>query len=119
LNVHDRTKQFFDHWRGTKWRRLFVAVGLLLLVLQYGQAARAQQRNENPTNPPSNLALQNLKQVAGSAPEIKAILSKDPELLVELKRWVAKDATDHGQIIGESELFIARHSILVKWRYDK
>jgi protein involved in polysaccharide export with SLBB domain len=72
--------------------------------LQYGQAARAQQRNENPTHPPSNLALQNLKQVAGSAPEIKAILSKDPGLLVELKRWVAKDATDHGQIIGESEL---------------
>jgi hypothetical protein len=78
--------------------------------LQYGQAARAQQRNENPTNPPSNLALQNLKQVAGSAPEIRAILSKDPGLLVELKRWVAKDATDHGQIIGESELFIARRS---------
>src|ERR1700730_11041902 len=68
------------------------------------RSARAQQRNDNTPNPSSNLALQNLKQVAGSAPEIKAVLTKDPGLLVELKRWVAKDATDHGQIIGETEL---------------
>src|ERR1700730_10744020 len=68
------------------------------------RSARAQQRNDNTPNPSSNLALQNLKQVAGSAPEIKAVLTKDPGLLVELKRWVAKDATDHGQIVGESEL---------------
>ena len=34
----------------------------------------------------------------------KSILLKDSGLMVELKRWVAKDATDHGQIIGETDL---------------
>jgi len=87
-----------------KRRGPLVVIAVLLVVMPYGRTARAQQRSDNPTNPPSNLALQNLKQVAGSAPEIKAILTKDPGLLVELKRWVAKDATEHGQIIGESEL---------------
>src|SRR5258708_39206769 len=72
--------------------------------MTYAHAAQVQQRNDNAPNAPSNLALQNLKQVAGSAPEIKAILTKDPGLMVELKRWVAKNATEHGQIIGESEL---------------
>src|SRR5258708_20406992 len=72
--------------------------------MTYAHAAQVQQRNDNAPNAPSNLALQNLKQVAGSAPEIKAILTKDPGLMVELKRWVAKDATEHGQVVGESEL---------------
>jgi len=37
---------------------------------------RAQQRNTNTTNA-SDLALQNLSQVAASAAEIKAVLVKD------------------------------------------
>src|ERR1700683_2529474 len=32
------------------------------------------------------------------------VLPEDAGLMVELKRWVAKDATDHGQIIGEADL---------------
>jgi protein involved in polysaccharide export with SLBB domain len=42
--------------------------------------------------------------VAASATEIKAVLLKDAGLMVELKRLVAKDATDHGQLISESDL---------------
>ena len=42
--------------------------------------------------------------VAASAADIKTVLVKDTGLMVELKRWVAKDATDHGQIIDESDL---------------
>ena len=42
--------------------------------------------------------------VGASAAEIKTVLVKDPGLMVELKRWVAKDATDHGQIIAETDL---------------
>jgi protein involved in polysaccharide export with SLBB domain len=42
--------------------------------------------------------------VAASAADIKAVLLKDTGLLVELKRWVAKDATGHGQIISDGDL---------------
>jgi hypothetical protein len=43
--------------------------------------------------------------VAASAAQIvEELLRKDPGLLVELKRWVAKEATDRGQILDDSEL---------------
>jgi polysaccharide biosynthesis/export protein len=99
--VRLRTDQSLDR-QLTNVLGLFVAIALLLAAIPY--SARAQQRNDNATSTPSNLALQNLKQVAASASEIKAVLTKDPGLMVELKRWVAKDATEHGQIVGESEL---------------
>ena len=98
-----RTKQFFDHRRAAKRRGLFVAVGTVLLVVHCANAARAQQQHANATST-SDLALQNLTRVAASAAEIKTVLIKDPGIMVELKRWVAKDATEHGQVVGESEL---------------
>jgi protein involved in polysaccharide export with SLBB domain len=52
----------------------------------------------------SDLAGQNQSRVAASASEIKPLLLKDSGLMVELKRWVAKDATDHGQIITDADL---------------
>jgi polysaccharide biosynthesis/export protein len=52
----------------------------------------------------SPLARDNMALVGASAAEVKAVLLKDAGLLVELKRWVAKDATDHGQIITETDL---------------
>ncbi|MGD1081707.1 MAG: SLBB domain-containing protein [Candidatus Sulfotelmatobacter sp.] len=42
--------------------------------------------------------------VAATVGQIVAILHKDPGLMVELKRWIAKDATDHGQLISDSDL---------------
>ena len=36
--------------------------------------------------------------------QLKTVLVKDAGLMVELKRWVAKDATDHGQIVSDSDL---------------
>ena len=101
--MRHRTNQSFDRKRTTN-RTLNVAAGLLLVIMPCTHMAGAQQRDNNTTNPASNLALQNLRQVAGSAPEIKAVLTRDPGLMVELKRWVAKDATEHGQIVGETEL---------------
>ena len=99
-----RNNKFFDRRRIMKNTRVAVIVAALFLVTPYARLALAQQGNDNATNPSSNLALQNLKQVAGSASEIKAALTRDPGLMVELKRWVAKNATEHGQIVGESEL---------------
>jgi protein involved in polysaccharide export with SLBB domain len=42
--------------------------------------------------------------VAASVGQLVAVLHKDPGLMVELKRWIAKDATDHGQLISDSDL---------------
>jgi protein involved in polysaccharide export with SLBB domain len=52
----------------------------------------------------SDLERANLSRVAASAGEIKPLLIKDTGLMVELKRWVAKDATDQGQILTEADL---------------
>jgi len=54
--------------------------------------------------PTSELGRENLSRVAASASDIKTILVKDTGLMVELKRWVAKDATSQGQIISEADL---------------
>jgi polysaccharide export outer membrane protein len=98
-----KINQFLTQSEIAAKRCLFVAIGLLLSILWFTPNALTQQRNDSPPRP-SDLALQNLSRVAASAVEIKAVLIKDAGLLVELKRWVAKDATDHGQIVGESEL---------------
>ena len=52
----------------------------------------------------SELAKDNSNHVAANASEIRAVLAKDSGLLVELKRWVAKEATDDGQIVDDSSL---------------
>jgi polysaccharide export outer membrane protein len=62
------------------------------------------QIQDSRSAPSSPLARDNMALVGASAAEIKTVLVKDPGLMVELKRWVAKDATDHGQIIAETDL---------------
>lgn len=74
-------------------------------VLLWGATASAQQRrNESSTVPPTDLALDNLELVGASEAQIGDVLRKDPGLLVELKRWVAKDAADRGQVVQDSDL---------------
>src|SRR4029077_21030880 len=103
LSMLPKTTEFFTQWGITAKRRLLAVIFLLYIILWLTPGALAQQRNDSAPKA-SDLALQNLSRVAASASEIKAVLIKDAGLLVELKRWVAKDATDHGQIVGESEL---------------
>src|ERR1700733_12229354 len=62
------------------------------------------QRSSSSGLPASDLGRENFSRVAASATEIKAVLLKEPGILVEVKRWVAKDATDHGQVISDSDL---------------
>ena len=52
----------------------------------------------------SDLAKENLARVAASASQLQAVLVRDPGILVELKLWVAKEATDNGQIVEDSAL---------------
>jgi hypothetical protein len=65
----------------------------------FGQSDEHQ--NEGPS---SDLGRENFSHVAASAAELKAVLVKDTGLMVELKRWLAKDATDHGQVISDADL---------------
>jgi protein involved in polysaccharide export with SLBB domain len=69
-------------------------------------AARSQDRTSPSSSvvPSSELGRDNLSRVAASAADVKAVMLKDTGLLVELKRWVAKDATGHGQIISDADL---------------
>lgn len=52
----------------------------------------------------SDLARQNMERVSASVGQLVAILHRDPGIMVELKRWIAKDATEHGQLISDSDL---------------
>ena len=88
-----------------KLRGLFATASVLLVIVGISLPVQAQQRDHNQTSMNiSDLALQNISRVAASAAEIKSILIKDTGLMVELKHWVAKDATDHGQIVNDSDL---------------
>jgi protein involved in polysaccharide export with SLBB domain len=51
-----------------------------------------------------DFALDNLSRVGATAGQIRAVLARDAGLMVELKRWVAKEATDNGQIVEDASL---------------
>ena len=80
-----------------------LAVGALALTA-YALAQQQQQNDALYTQAKSQLAQRNLGLVAASATQIKAVLVTNPGLMVEVKRWVADDATNQGQIIEESDL---------------
>ena len=92
--------------------RRFATLPLLLLML--GTAARAQQaprrsetRDDNPVarvTVQSDLARENMDRVAAAVVDIKEVLATEPGFMVELKRWIAKEASDNGQIVDDSEL---------------
>jgi polysaccharide biosynthesis/export protein len=66
--------------------------------------AQNQNARPSPVAVNSDLGRENASRVAATAAEIKAVLLKDAGLMVELKRWLAKDATDHGQVITDADL---------------
>ncbi len=83
------------------WSRAFLSAVLCLAPssLNLFAQTRPQQRA-----PQSELARQNMAHVAASVGQLVAVLHRDPGLMVEIKRWIAKDATDHGQLISDSDL---------------
>jgi protein involved in polysaccharide export with SLBB domain len=75
----------------------------------YGQlkdSSRVQNDSysRGESNTLSDLAKDNLDLVAASSIQIREILVKDAGLLVELKRWIAKEASDNGQVVQEANL---------------
>ena len=66
--------------------------------------AFAQLPSDDRTISSSELAKDNLDKVAASESQINEVLNANPGLFVELKRWIAKDAADRGQILKDSDL---------------
>ena len=81
--------------------RVGFRVCFLLAACCIGALSQTQQQAPVPQ---SELARQNMARVAASTGQLIAILHRDPGLMVELKRWIAKDATDHGQLIADTDL---------------
>ncbi len=82
---------------------MFRTAAILIAILSGCIGTPAQNQRPAPM-PSSDLGRANLNRVSASAGEIKVVLIKDPGLMVELKRWVAKDATDHGQILRDEDM---------------
>ncbi|HXP69236.1 MAG TPA: SLBB domain-containing protein [Candidatus Dormibacteraeota bacterium] len=82
---------------------MFRTAAILIAILSGCIGTPAQNQRPAPM-PSSDLGRANLNRVSASAAEIKVVLLKDPGLMVELKRWVAKDATDHGQILRDEDM---------------
>ena len=52
----------------------------------------------------TDIVTENLNRVAGTAEQILDILNRNTGLMVELKRWIAHDAGESGQVLEESDL---------------
>jgi protein involved in polysaccharide export with SLBB domain len=93
-----------------KARTVFLAMTFLCCVQAHAQQADKRQRVSDPPRnqygfeQTSDLTQENLGRVAASALQIRSVLVKNEGLMVELKRWVAKEATDSGQIVEDSKL---------------
>ena len=103
-----KTSMLIHHWN---WKRLFEigarCIALLLVCQGLNGQVKEKPRDKayaNQLPELSELAQNNLDHVAASAVQIREVLVKDTGLLVELKRWIAKEATDNGQIVEDSKL---------------
>jgi len=90
--------------RGRFLRELGLLLLLALPAVLFPAPSRAQSEGQAPASSSPALAQDNLSQVAASSADIKTVLVQNPGLMVELKRWVAQDATNQGQLITESDL---------------
>jgi len=53
---------------------------------------------------PATLNEENLSKVAAGAEDIVKVLQDDSGMMVELKKWIATNASNHGQIVEEEDL---------------
>src|SRR6266566_6060675 len=90
--------------KGATFRTAVLLMCLCALSFFLVTYAFAQQPTENQAISASELAKDNLDRVAASEAQITAVLNANPGLFVELKRWIAKDAADRGQIIKDTDL---------------
>lgn len=95
------------------------------------QAGQNGQNGQNPTQPPvqgqlptspdslkapSTLGEENLAHVSASADDILKVLQEDSGMMLELKKWIATSATNHGQIVEDDDL--TDDAVTVRVRHD-
>jgi polysaccharide export outer membrane protein len=92
-------------------RPVVLLAGLLFLAPFAASQQSARQTVITPADMPagrraglSELAVDNYNRVAASALDIKRVLLGNPGLMVELKRLIAKEASDSGQVVNEDDL---------------
>jgi protein involved in polysaccharide export with SLBB domain len=95
--------------RFIKSSRWFFPLLAALVVTTQAQDTNRQSPPRSDVTRPSNkeiseLEKANLARVAASSAQLKEVLIKDPGLLVELKRWIAKEASDNGQVVSDEDL---------------
>src|SRR4030095_4758622 len=87
-----------------------VLIAHLLVCICALPQERDRQRPVRGDSPPnrvsqtSELAKDNLDRVAASVAQLKVILLQDIGLLVELKRWMANEASNNGQVVADEDL---------------
>ena len=86
------------------WGAEIALITIATVTLLVPRVRAQQQPSNNVATQAPDLTQRNLSRVAASAAEIKAVLVEDTGLMVEVKRWIAKDATAHGQIVSDKEL---------------
>jgi len=96
------------------WWKVALALLVCLWLCSVLLAQMSEPQNERPAVQPalqktkapevSDLAKDNYGRVAASSSDIRAVLVREAGLLVELKRWVAKEATDNSQIVEDADL---------------
>ena len=84
----------------SEWVR---ATALLLAALLNCPPLPAQEQRTERSYP-SDLGKENLNRVAASPAQVEEVLRKEPGLLLELKRWVAKEASNSGRIVDDTDL---------------
>ena len=79
---------------------------LILSQLVFGQTdgVAPNRQSSSATADMSDLARGNFEHVAAPSIQIREVLVSNAGLLVELERWVAKEATDNGQVLQEFSL---------------
>jgi len=87
---------------------------LLIVVVVFCASAQTQEttRQPRPASAASRIANQevselengNLLRVSASPSQIQDVLVDEPGILVELKRWVAREASNNGQIVSDEDL---------------
>ncbi len=96
--------------RANKFIRLFAPLVVLAFCASaQPQEANRQQHQSSGTSRSASLEVSelengNLLRVAASPSQIEEVLLKEPGILVELKRWVAREASDNGQIVSDEDL---------------
>src|ERR1700757_4461522 len=86
---------------------IIVSACSLPVLAQQPEPKRVQDRapaTQRQQAGQSELEKENLNYVAAAPELIKEVLIKDPGLFVELKRWIAKEASDNGQLVSQEDL---------------